>query len=217
MISILIPIYNGIEFLEECLFTIRNQSYKDWEVIIGINGHCENSEVYKIASSYSNDKIKVYDLYFLKGKPATLNKMIEYCSYDWVSLLDVDDGWMSNKLSYQVRYMKDYDVIGTMCIYFGDINNVVPSIPGGNISNFDFLSMNPIINSSVLIKKELCNWKEDCFVEDYELWLRLWKQGKKFYNVPSVHVMHRIHQQSAFNSKGNHLHVKKLVDEYRLK
>ena len=37
MISILIPIYNGIEFLEECLSTIRRQTYKDWEVILLIN------------------------------------------------------------------------------------------------------------------------------------------------------------------------------------
>ncbi len=58
MISILIPIYNGIEFLEECLSTIRRQTYKDWEVIIGINGYEQNSEVYKIASTYSNNKIK---------------------------------------------------------------------------------------------------------------------------------------------------------------
>lgn len=215
MISILIPIYNGIEFLEECLSTIRRQTYKDWEVIIGVNGHEQNSQVYKTASTYANNKIKVFDLYNIKGKPAALNQMVQYCSYDWVALLDVDDGWISNKLSYQAQFMKDYDVIGTMCIYFGDINNVVPSIPTGDISKFDFLSVNPIINSSVLIKKELCHWKEDCFVEDYELWLRLWKQGKKFYNIPSVHVMHRIHQQSAFNSKGNHLHVKELLDQYK--
>ena len=35
----------------------------------------------------------------------------------------------------------------------------------------------------------------------YDVWLRLWKQGKKIYNVESIHVLHRIHNDSAFNAK----------------
>ena len=39
MISILIPIYNGIEFIDESVSSVLNQVYKDWEIIIGVNGH----------------------------------------------------------------------------------------------------------------------------------------------------------------------------------
>ena len=39
--------------------------------------------------------------------------------------------------------------------------------------------------------------------EDYDMWLRLWRAGKKFYNVDKVLVHHRLHRTSAFNSKGN--------------
>ena len=47
-------------------------------------------------------------------------------------------------------------------------------------------------------------------VEDYDLWLKLWKQGKKFYNVNEIQVLHRIHNDSAFNAKGNNLKVNDL-------
>jgi glycosyltransferase involved in cell wall biosynthesis len=38
-ISILIPLYNGIEFLKECIDSVIAQTYGDWEAIIVINGH----------------------------------------------------------------------------------------------------------------------------------------------------------------------------------
>lgn len=214
MISILMPIYNGIEFIEESVNTIKNQTYTKWELIIGINGHSPNSEVYQIARKYENDKIKVCDLQNIKGKSEALNSLLEYCNYDWIALLDVDDKWLPEKLECQIPYMNNYDVIGTYCRYFGE-NNICPNIPIGELNKYNFLKVNPIINSSVLLKKELCRWDKSWDgVEDYDLWLRLWKQQKRFYNVNKIQVMHRIHRQSAFNAQGNNLKVNSLIQKY---
>ena len=81
MISILLPIYNGIEFIEECVSSIHYQSFKIWELIIGINGHPKESETYKIAKEYEkkDSRIKVLDLYTIKGKSNALNEMIKHC------------------------------------------------------------------------------------------------------------------------------------------
>ena len=213
MISILMPIYNGIEFIEESVSTIKYQTYANWELIIGINGHPPDSEVYQIAKKYENDKIKVYDLQNVKGKSEASNTMLQYCNYDWIAILDVDDKWLPKKLESQVLYMNNYDVIGTLCRYFGDSDGY-PRIPFGDISKHNFLQVNPIINSSVLLRKELCWWEPGNILEDYDLWLRLWKQQKRFYNVNETQVMHRIHKQSAFNAQGNHLKVNSLVKKY---
>lgn len=211
MISILMPIYNGIEFIQESVSSVIAQTFQHWELIIGINGHELNSKVYDIARQYENvdGRIKVLDLYFLKGKATALNHMIMSCVYDYVALLDVDDIWYHDKLEIQSVFIHHYDVVGSKCVYFGDIENVVPIIPSGDLSGFDFKSVNPIINSSCIIKKESCYWNENG-IEDYDLWLRLWKLGKKFYNCPRVLVRHRIHQLSSFNSKG-HNEKKKLL------
>ena len=68
MINILMPIYNGIEFIDESVTSIKKQTFKEWKLIIGINGHPSNSEVYKKAKEYENDKIKVIDLFEIKGE-----------------------------------------------------------------------------------------------------------------------------------------------------
>jgi len=214
MISILIPIYNGIEFIDESVGSILNQTFNDWELIIGINGLSENSDVFKKAIEYKSKKVNVLDLFTIKGKANALNEMIKYCKYDYVALLDVDDIWHDKKLEKQVPFIEKYDVVGSRCIYFGDINGVVPYNPVGDISMFDFFRINPIINSSCIIRKELCYWNHEWNgVEDYDLWLKLRKQEKKFYNCSEVLVKHRIHKTSAFNANGNN----NLVDDLKTK
>jgi hypothetical protein len=52
-------------------------------------------------------------------------------------------------------------------------------------------------------------------LNDYEMWLRLWKQNKKFFNVPEILVLHRIHNDSAFNAKGNHNKVADLIKKFQ--
>jgi glycosyltransferase involved in cell wall biosynthesis len=211
MISILMPIYNGIEFIDESVSSILNQTFEEWELIIGVNGHPPMSEVYLAAKQYElmNSKIRVLDLSDIKGKSNALNVMVQYCNYNYVALLDVDDAWLPGKLAAQSIYLNVYDVIGTKCVYFGEADPIIPQIPEGDLRNFNFFSFNPIVNSSAIIRKELCYWVENG-IEDYDLWLRLRKLGKKFYNCNQVLIKHRIHKASAFNAKGNNLKVNDL-------
>jgi len=227
MISILMPIYNGIEFIEESVSSILRQNYEQWELLIGINGHPQNSDVYKIAKEYEKKsdntgqvlgKIRVFDFYQIKGKSNTLNVLLKFCNYDYVALLDVDDIWHEEKLNLQSQLLNRFDVIGSNCVWFGDRPGIVPSIPVGDISNYDFSLVNPMINSSSIIKKELCYWNSKWDgIEDYDLWLRLRKQKKQFFNCKAILVKHRIHAASAFNAKGNDNKVDDLLFSYGLK
>jgi glycosyltransferase involved in cell wall biosynthesis len=211
------PIYNGIEFIDESVPSIIEQTYDKWELLIAINGHEQNSEVYKIAKKYEeiNNKIRVFDLYNIKGKSNALNETIKFCNYDYIALLDVDDIWDNKKLEIQSNFLQDYDIIGSRCVYFGDISEIIPNIPYEDISNFNFEIVNPIINSSSIIKKTFCYWEsEHDGIEDYDLWLRLRKLNKLFYNCSDILVKHRIHNDSAFNAKGNHNNVPDLLKKH---
>jgi hypothetical protein len=142
--------------------------------------------------------------------------MVKHAQYDYIAILDVDDIWMENKLDIQSIYIDmEYDVIGTRCVYFEKLEGTVPNIPVGDISDFDFRQVNPIINSSSIIKKHLCHWIENG-IEDYDMWLRLrYKHNNiRFYNCNDILVKHRIHVNSAFNSKRNNDSVVELVKQY---
>ena len=217
MISILMPVYNGVEFMDESVESVLNQTYTRWELIIGVNGHPENSAVYQTARKYESDKIKVLDLHQIKGKSNALNEMVKHCNYEHIALLDVDDIWHEKKLEKQLPFIVDYDVVGSRCIYFGDRREgTVPTIPLGDISHHDFLIANPVINSSAIIRKGLCYWDSKFDgVEDYDLWLKLRSQKRRFYNCSQILVKHRLHTDSAFNAKGNNNLVAELLNRHR--
>ena len=198
------PIYNGIEYINESVSSIIEQTYQDWELIISINGLPENSVEYKIALEYANldSRIRVFDMYTISGKSNTLNEMVKHCKYNWVAILDVDDIWFPTKLEKQIEYLNDYDVIGSLCVYFENREGTIPNLPVGDISKFDFRIVNPVTNSSSVMRKKLAKWNSAFEgVEDYDLWVRLRDRNQKFYNINEVLVKHRVHESSAFNSK----------------
>lgn len=211
VVSIIIPLYNGVEYLEECVRSVISQTFTDWEVIIGINGHgYDGGQVAPIANQIASldSRIKVrIQPPPLKGKVESSNDLVNQSSADWICMLDCDDKWEPKKLEKQIIALQtvahDAVVIGTFCQYFGEHSGNVP-IPAGFIHSSYLERSNPIVNSSAMIRRDVCFWKyEDVSetMEDYSLWMNIALQGKKLYNVPEYLTWHRIHKTSAFNSK----------------
>lgn len=214
-VSIITPLYNGVEFLEQCAMSVCLQNVKNevtelsWEWWIGVNGHGDGGEVLKkaklIAEKCGDATIHVVNLPTL-GKVASLNALVAKCSGEWVAVLDCDDTWERNKLIYQKiaidQSKRKIDVCGTFCRYFGDFISNGPALPAGYISSKELWASNPIINSSALIRREMALWEDRFGLEDYDLWLRLRDSGAVLFNIPEYLVNHRIHAGSAFNGKG---------------
>ena len=212
-VSILIPFYNGIEYLDEAIDSIINQTYKDFEVIIGINGHEYDSDIWKsvVEKTFRDSPLDRFRVIHYKNnndivnkKSATLNQMVLDCKYDIICLLDADDLWLPTKLEKQLEiwHTGKYDVVGTDGLVFGNENRPF-NAPRGDLTNFNFIETNPIINSSCMIHKIDAKWRDDIFgVEDYDMWLRLSAMKKRFYTVPENLMKHRLRNDSAFNGGG---------------
>ena len=113
-ISVIIPLFNGIEYLEECLNSVKEQTIKEWEIIVGINGHKLDSEIYKKAKMYESDKIRVV-YYDVKGRVNALNAMVKDSKYNIICTLDVDDKLHKLKFEKQIPLIEKYDVISSNC------------------------------------------------------------------------------------------------------
>ena len=211
-LSILTPVFNGVEFLDYCVKSVRAQTFPDWEMWIGVNGHGEDGGmVAKLASHFaaSDPRIRVViQGPPLKGKVESLHHLLSLTTTDWIAVLDCDDIWEPRKLERQVRMMHSYavdaDVIGTFCQYFGERDDKL-ILEYGYIDPVILEHHNPIINSSSLIRRELCTWELNDInfaMDDYHLWMKICLSGGKLYNIPEFLVWHRIHKSSAFNSQG---------------
>lgn len=224
-VSILIPLYNGVEFLEECIDSVINQTFTDWEILIGINGHGKDGgDIALHAKMIANkdNRIKVIiQSPPLSGKVQSLNNLVSLSSADLICVLDCDDKWEPIKLERQIETLestaKDAAVIGTFCKYFGDISlNLF--LKSGYINPNVLEDHNPIINSSSMIQKQYCIWEENnqsFGVEDYLLWMRICLKGDRLYNIPELLTWHRIHKTSAFNNSiQQHINVEKIRKDY---
>ncbi len=214
-ISILIPLYNGIEFLHECLQSVVNQSFHSWEAIIGINGHGVSggevaSRTLDILAALGDSRIRMVVQGSEKGKVESLNSLLGEVKGKWIALLDCDDVWHPDKLQKQIdatfTLASDAAILGTQCQYFGEFCGN-PQIPHGYILPAHLTTANPIINSSCLIRRDVCQslqWRytDICYgMEDYDFWMRADLAGHRLYNLSDSLVFHRIHSTSAFNTK----------------
>ncbi len=212
MISILLATYNGEKYLQLAIESVLNQTFDKFELLIGFNGTTDNSK--QIPSIFNDPRIKIFDYGNEKGKSKTLNKLLKESKFDWLAIQDDDDYWVKTKLEKQINYMENYDVIGTFINYINDKGEIIgePKLYL-NDNEIKFLSLrgdNQIANSSAIFKRqdalEIGGWNDGLDgIEDYDFWLRLMRNDKKFINVPDKLVLHRLHSNSNFNTKKHDL------------
>lgn len=208
MISILLAVYNGEKYLKKSILSILNQTYINFELLIGFNGTSDDSK--NIANSFKDDRIKIFDFRDDKGKAKTLNKLILESKYDWCAIQDDDDIWLPIKLEKQITYTHKYDIIGTFIQYIDEFDTIIGqpnlSINNDNIIQLSRLGNNQIANTSTIFKKDdamqVNYWNENLDgIEDFDFWLKLMKIKKTFINIPEYLVYHRLHKNSNFNTK----------------
>lgn len=215
MISILLPIYNGQEYINDCISSILKQSFRNFELIVGINGHNEEGYQYivNIINKFEDSRIKILSKDERKGKVKILNRMTAEAKYDIIALIDVDDIWYPHKLIKQLKYIDKYDVVGSDAAYFQDRLGT-PGIFLGKISYNMFSFQNPIINSAAMIRKDCAKWNESWEgLDDYHNWVNLISFNKIFYNVPEILIGHRVHKDSCYNNINEALYNKLKKDK----
>ncbi len=212
-VDILMPVANGIEFLFESVQSVLHQTYTDWNCWIVLNGIGLREDAKAVATAVAamddrNNRIHVLESQGT-DKCEALNDALTRTAAPWIALLDVDDRWLPTKLQVQMAAandMPDVAVIGTHCRYFGSMSGC-PAIPTGLIDPSVLRTVNPLINSSVLLRRPLAHWTYGPaniakHMEDYYLWMQLTLAGHRFFNCPAILTEHRVHPASAFNSHG---------------
>jgi glycosyltransferase involved in cell wall biosynthesis len=210
MVTILLPVYNDEEFIEYTIKSILEQDFKDYKCLIGFNGTLDSSKEIAEKLVSRDERFNIIDYGEDKGKSKTLNKLISIVDTKYISLIDGDDIWHNDKLSNQIKISENFDVIGTLAYYIDRhnvrINQLSLDENDNEIKNGFLLGHNQIINSSAFLRTEdaleIGGWDNTVEgLEDFDFWIRLFKEGKTFYNIQRHLVSHRIHSQSNFNSK----------------
>lgn len=125
VVSIIVPVYNAENFLEDTIKSIINQTYKNWELIL-IND-CSNDRSKEIASKYVSDKIKWVEMDINSGAALTRNKGIEMSSGKYICFIDADDLWEKDKLKKQIKFMQEKKCAFSFTGYEFADSNCIPN------------------------------------------------------------------------------------------
>lgn len=107
MVSVITPAYNASEYIEECIESVRAQSYGNWEMIIVDD--CSRDNTYQIALEYAekDHRIKILLHETNCGVAAARNTALKASKGDYVAFLDSDDFWNEDKLFKQLCFMEE--------------------------------------------------------------------------------------------------------------
>ena len=109
LVSIIMNCHNGEKYLEESLNSIIKQSYKNWELIFFDNASKDNSA--KIIKNFKDKRIKyIYSNYVNLG--IARKRALNICKGEYITFLDCDDYWDTNKLKLQVSELKKDPKVG---------------------------------------------------------------------------------------------------------
>lgn len=139
-ISIIIPVHNCEKFLDKCINSIINQTYKDFELLLVENGSTDNSE--QICKKYSEIDDRIVLLKSNKNGPsAARNIGLKNASGEYVIFVDGDDYIEENTLEILVEKNNNYDLI-----IYGNYNDVYSentySINGTNVYKESIINNN---------------------------------------------------------------------------
>lgn len=100
-VSIIVPLYNYEKYIFDCITSIMNQTYGDYELIVVDD--CSTDKSYKIAKKFRSDKIKVIRLKKNQGYSKAKNEGIILSEGEYITTLDADDMMTKNSIEVRVK------------------------------------------------------------------------------------------------------------------
>ena len=200
LLYVLMPVHNGAKTIERAINSVFDQKNidTDYRLCIVLNKCTDQTEEIICQSKWINHIDIIHC--DIKGIVPALNTGLQYCLSKGATLIarqDADDKWHPKKLSIQLDYMRsnpNIDICGTSLRYVKpDTYEITHEMiyPEKHEQCIDWLlnGRNPIAHPSVVYRNTVaikCGGYDNTFpiAEDMFLWLRAYRNGCKFANVP---------------------------------
>lgn len=184
LVTVLMPVYNGEEYLHEAIESILNQTYCNFELLIINDGSTDHSV--KIIESFHDPRIRLEHNETNLKIAATLNKGIGLAKGKYIARMDCDDISFPTRIEQQVAFMEQNPDFG---ICAGNI-----SIQGNWSTSLESLAFGPdevrirllfyccLAHPTIMMRKETFEKHNLLYrpvhAEDYDLWVRAAKKIK---------------------------------------
>ncbi len=200
LVSIIVPCYNQAQYIDECLQSVLNQTYKKWECIIINDGSTDNTQ--ETAKKWTEKDPRFF--YYEKengGVASARNYGIKKSNGIYILPLDGDDYISINYVEICVDELDknpNLKLVYGKAIKFGAINEVW-DLPNYSFENI--LTHNMIFCTALFRKIDFDNvggYDENMMfsAEDWEFWISLLKNGGSVVRNENCTFYYRIRENS---------------------
>lgn len=198
LVSVILPTYNRVRFLERSIHSVMKQTYRNWELIVIDDGSTDDTKEYITKNiTHWNESLSkanafqpnvMYCRTENKGVSSARNFGISQSKGEWISFLDSDDEWDPKKILKQIQFHRDNPSLSfsqTNEIWNKKGNSFEPKGKFKKLSGFylkESLKTCMITTSSFFAKREIYEsiggFREELkSCEDYDLWNRIFVLG----------------------------------------
>ncbi len=218
-VSIIIPVYNEEEHVQEAIQSALNQTYKDIEIVVIDDASTDNSEkkVLELAKKHSN-------IVFIKenvnlGVSLARNKAISIATGEYIFPLDADDKIEKTLVEKAAKVLDENPQTGVVYSfykYFQDRDDIDEC----EVKEDGIIYDNGCLNGSMFRKEDFykVGGYKTCFNriggEDWDLWLSFHEAGFEFKRIDEVLYYYRIDNKKQSMNKiclNNVLEVRRLM------
>jgi len=219
-VSVVMPVYNGGQYLAEAIQSILHQTFLDFEFVIVDDGSTD--QTVEIINSFRDKRIVLLKNSINLGNYPSRNIGMELARGRYICVMDADDVAMPVRLERQYHSLERNPETG-ICGSF------IQNIPSGSCPRFvtddqllkvAFLSNNYCSHPSLILRKELLNkyqlrYKEEyVYSADFDLCARGFRYFK-VQNIPEVLLQYRRHSDQISTAK--YAEQQMYADEIRIK
>lgn len=198
LVSIIIPVYNGANYLSEAIDSAIRQTYKNIEIVVVNDGSVDHTE--SIALGYKN-LIK----YYKKengGVASALNFGIQKMQGSYFSWLSHDDLYTSDKIEKQIKeilkHQEDIIVYSNYGVFYNNPADFY-LVNLSSVNNFRYwITIENILHGCTLLIPKAAFERYGLFdktlktTQDYDMWFKL---DYKFIHIPNMLVLARSHAE----------------------
>ena len=219
-ISVLMPVYNGEQFLDKSIKSVLDQTFNNFEYIIINDGSTDDS--LKIIESYEDSRIKIINFSKNMGITAALNNGLNIAKGDYIARQDQDDISHPDRFMLQVEYLEnnDVDLVDANFIFIDENDKYIQDYekryfnPDETLSHLFFYEM---VHASIMCKRLIFTKYNIQYrkrpTEDYDLFIRLAKAGMRAGRLDQKLIKQRKHPSSMCGSDWHN--IKKDIDLMR--
>ncbi len=177
-VSVIIPSYNSSRYIRTAIESVLEQTYANLEALVVDDGSTDDT--CSMVRQIKDERVKLIVLAQNGGAAAARNTAIRAATGRYIAFLDSDDCWTPNKLSEQIRAMRE-QAMGFSCTDFivrRKNREMLLAMPE-EINYRQLLKGNVINTSTVVYDTEKLGKRympELAKAEDYATWLNLLRQ-----------------------------------------